>query len=135
LFSLDTSSDPSPILTIPPADSPVSPLAPPPAVDHVFDQTPDLSLAAPIALPPAVDPVFDQTPDLPLATPTNSPISPQEPAPPMDLVTDQTPPLPLCRSDRIKAPPAHLRDYSCFSAMLSLHEPHTYREACTNPLW
>jgi hypothetical protein len=28
-----------------------------------------------------------------------------------------------------------LRDYSCFSAVLSLHEPHTYREACTNPLW
>uniref|UniRef100_A0A2N9HQG6 Integrase catalytic domain-containing protein n=1 Tax=Fagus sylvatica TaxID=28930 RepID=A0A2N9HQG6_FAGSY len=43
--------------------------------------------------------------------------------------------LPLRRSDRVRAPPAHLRDYSCFSAVLSLHEPHTYREACTNPLW
>uniref|UniRef100_A0A2N9J1Q7 Reverse transcriptase Ty1/copia-type domain-containing protein n=1 Tax=Fagus sylvatica TaxID=28930 RepID=A0A2N9J1Q7_FAGSY len=52
-----------------------------------------------------------------------------------DPVTDQPPLLPLRRSDRVRAPPAHLRDYSCFSAVLSLHEPHTYREACTNPLW
>jgi hypothetical protein len=83
-----------------------------------------------------VDPVLDQTSDLPLAAPpADSPVSPQEPAPPVDPVTDQTPPLPLRRSDRVRAPPAHLRDYSCFSAVLSLHEPHTYREACTNPLW
>ena len=53
----------------------------------------------------------------------------------MDPVTDQTPLLPLRRSDQVRAPPAYLRDYSCFSAILSLHEPHTYREACTNPLW
>ena len=44
-------------------------------------------------------------------------------------------PLPLHRSNQVRAPPAHLRDYSYFSAVLSLHEPHTYREACTNPLW
>uniref|UniRef100_A0A2N9FKW5 CCHC-type domain-containing protein n=1 Tax=Fagus sylvatica TaxID=28930 RepID=A0A2N9FKW5_FAGSY len=65
----------------------------------------------------------------------DSPASPQKPAPPVDPVTDQTHLLPLRRSDRVRAPPAHLRDYSCFSAVLSLHEPHTYREACTNPLW
>uniref|UniRef100_A0A2N9J915 CCHC-type domain-containing protein n=1 Tax=Fagus sylvatica TaxID=28930 RepID=A0A2N9J915_FAGSY len=82
------------------------------------------------------DPVLDQTPDLPLAAPpADSPASPQELAPPVDPVTDQPPLLPLRRSDRVRAPPAHLRDYSCFSAVLSLHEPHTYREACTNPLW
>uniref|UniRef100_A0A2N9IBP6 Reverse transcriptase Ty1/copia-type domain-containing protein n=1 Tax=Fagus sylvatica TaxID=28930 RepID=A0A2N9IBP6_FAGSY len=88
------------------------------------------------APPLAVDPVLDQTPDLPLAAPpADSPASPQESAPPVDPVTDQPPLLPLRRSDRVRAPPAHLRDYSCFSAVLSLHEPHTYREACTNPLW
>uniref|UniRef100_A0A2N9GJX2 Integrase catalytic domain-containing protein n=1 Tax=Fagus sylvatica TaxID=28930 RepID=A0A2N9GJX2_FAGSY len=103
-----------PLFPISPADSPASPLAPPLAVDPVLDQTPDLPLAAP---------------------PADSPASPQEPAPPVDPVTDQTPLLPLRRSDRVRAPPAHLRDYSCFSAVLSLHEPHTYREACTNPLW
>ena len=53
----------------------------------------------------------------------------------MDLVTDQTPSLPLRRSDRVRAPPAHLQDYSCLSTVLSLHEPHTYRKVCTNPLW
>uniref|UniRef100_A0A2N9FQ07 Integrase catalytic domain-containing protein n=1 Tax=Fagus sylvatica TaxID=28930 RepID=A0A2N9FQ07_FAGSY len=103
-----------PLFPISPADSPTSPLAPPLAVDPVLDQTPDLPLAAP---------------------PADSPALPQEPAPPVDPVTDQPPLLPLRRSDRVRAPPAHLRDYSCFSAVLSLHEPHTYREACTNPLW
>uniref|UniRef100_A0A2N9J0X6 Integrase catalytic domain-containing protein n=1 Tax=Fagus sylvatica TaxID=28930 RepID=A0A2N9J0X6_FAGSY len=103
-----------PLFPISPADSPASPLAPPLAVDPVLDQTPDLPLAAP---------------------PADSPASPQQLAPPVDPVTDQTPLLPLRRSDRVRAPPAHLRDYSCFSAVLSLHEPHTYREACTNPLW
>ena len=50
----------------------------------------------------------------------------------MDPVTDQTPLLPFRRSEWVRAPLAHLRDYSCFSVVLSLHEPHTYREACTN---
>ena len=53
----------------------------------------------------------------------------------MDPVTDQTPLLPLRRSDRVRASPAHSRDYSYFSAVLSLHEPHDIREVCTNPLW
>uniref|UniRef100_A0A2N9G8X2 Reverse transcriptase Ty1/copia-type domain-containing protein n=1 Tax=Fagus sylvatica TaxID=28930 RepID=A0A2N9G8X2_FAGSY len=110
LFPHATSPDPSTILPISPADSPVSPLAP----------------------PLAVNPVLDQTLDLPLA---DSLTSPQEPALPVDPVTDQTPLLPLRRSDWVRAPPAYLRDYSCFSAVLSLHEPHTYREAYTNPHW
>uniref|UniRef100_A0A2N9G735 Reverse transcriptase Ty1/copia-type domain-containing protein n=1 Tax=Fagus sylvatica TaxID=28930 RepID=A0A2N9G735_FAGSY len=74
LFPHATSPDPSTILPISPADSPVSPLAP----------------------PLAVNPVLDQTLDLPLA---DSLTSPQEPALPVDPVTDQTPLLPLRRSD------------------------------------
>uniref|UniRef100_A0A2N9G2B9 Integrase catalytic domain-containing protein n=1 Tax=Fagus sylvatica TaxID=28930 RepID=A0A2N9G2B9_FAGSY len=94
---------PSPILPIPLVNSPVSPLAPPPIVDPVLDQTHDLPPAALIAPPLAVDPILDQTLDLSLAAPSaDSLISSQEPAPPF---------------------------------VLSLHEPHTYREACTNPLW
>jgi hypothetical protein len=103
-----------PSFPISPADSPASPLAPSLVVDLVLDQTPNLPLAV---------------------SPVDSPASPQEPAPPVDPVTDQTPLLPLHRSDWVRAPPAHLRDYSCFLAILSLHKPHTYREACTNPLW
>jgi hypothetical protein len=71
-----------PLFPISPADSSVSPLAPPLAVDPVLDQTPDLPLAAP---------------------PADSPASPQEPAPPVDPVTDQTSLLPIRRSDQSKS--------------------------------
>ena len=67
LFPHATSPDSFAILPISPVDSPVSPLAPPPAVDPVLDQTSDLPLATPLA---------------------DSLASPQEPAPPVDLVTD-----------------------------------------------
>ena len=136
MFPYDTSPDPFAILLIFHVDSPVSPLAPPLVVDPVLDQTSDLPLAAPLASPPVVDPILDQPSDLPfVAPPADSLVSPQEPTPSVDLVTDQTPPLPLRRSDRIRAPPAHLCNYTCFSVVLSLHEPHTYRKACINPLW
>uniref|UniRef100_A0A2N9EYM6 Reverse transcriptase Ty1/copia-type domain-containing protein n=1 Tax=Fagus sylvatica TaxID=28930 RepID=A0A2N9EYM6_FAGSY len=115
--------DPFTILPIPSANSPVSPLAPPPAVDPILNQTLDLPLATPLTAPPVVDLVLDQTPDLPLATPPAAPpvvdpvldqtfdlplaappadslVSPQEPTPPVDPVTNQTLPLPLHRSDR-----------------------------------
>ena len=59
LFSHDTSPDPSVILLIPLLDSPVSPLAPPPVVDPVLDQTSDLPLATPLASPSVMDPILD----------------------------------------------------------------------------
>ena len=63
LFSHDTSPDPSVILLIPPLDSLVSPLAPPPVVDPVLDQTSDLPLATPpatpLASPSVMDPILD----------------------------------------------------------------------------
>ena len=114
MFPHATSPDPSTILHIYLVDSPVPPLTPPLAIDHVLDQTPDLPLTA---------------------SPIDSPASPQEPVPPVDPITDQTPLLSFCFFDRVRAPPAHLRDYSCFSAVFSLHKPHTYRKAYTNPLW
>ena len=93
-------------------------------------------LVSPLAPSLAVDPVLDQTLDLPLAAlVADSSALPQEPTPPVDPVTDQTLLLPLRRSDWVRAPRAHLSDYSYFSAVLSLHEPYTYRKACTNPLW
>ena len=39
------------------------------------------------------------------------------------------------RSIRVRAPPSHLTDYHCYFTLTTLHEPHTYREASTNPLW
>jgi hypothetical protein len=38
-------------------------------------------------------------------------------------------------SNRVRVPPAHLHDYHCFSVLATLHEPHSYREASSYPLW
>jgi hypothetical protein len=41
----------------------------------------------------------------------------------------------LCRSTQVKSLPFHLQDFQCFHALAALHEPHSYHEASTNPLW
>ena len=38
-------------------------------------------------------------------------------------------------STRVRSIPTHLLDYHCYTALATLHEPHTYREASTDPLW
>jgi hypothetical protein len=45
-----------------------------------------------------------------------------------------TSPPALRRSTRVKSLPSHLQDFYCFHALAALHEPHSYREASTNPL-
>ena len=35
----------------------------------------------------------------------------------------------------VRSIPAHLLDYHYYTALTTLHEPHTYREASTDPLW
>jgi hypothetical protein len=83
------------------------------------------------------DPVRDYTPppnssDVPslvLSPAAGSPASDPAPSAPSESPTD------LRRSTRVRAPPSHLTDYHCYFALATLHEPHTYREASTNPLW
>ena len=53
------------------------------------------------------------------------------PTPPEDHAQD----IPPCHSTRVRSIPAHLLDYHCYIALATLHEPHTYREDSTNPLW
>ena len=36
---------------------------------------------------------------------------------------------------RVRSIPTHLLDYHCYTVLATLHEPHTYREASTDPLW
>lgn len=36
---------------------------------------------------------------------------------------------------RIREPLAKLCDYHCFSTLVSLHEPHSYCEPGSDPLW
>ena len=45
-----------------------------------------------------------------------------------------TEPIPR-RSTRVRQPPVHFQDYHCYYALVMLHEPRSYREASTNPLW
>ena len=42
---------------------------------------------------------------------------------------------PTCYSIRVRFILAHLLNYHCYTALTSLHEPHTYRKASIDPLW
>ena len=53
------------------------------------------------------------------------------PAPPKDHAQD----IPPLHSTRVRSIPTHLLDYHCYTALTTLHEPHTYREASIDPLW
>lgn len=43
--------------------------------------------------------------------------------------------LPLVTLLGVKALLSHLYNYHCYSAIATLHEPHSFREDSTNPLW
>lgn len=70
---------------------------------------------------PMPPPQVDVSPADPAPAPTNSESQPLECSP--------------SRSTRVRNPPTYLRDYHCFAALVSLYEPQSYKEACTNPLW
>ena len=61
----------------------------------------------------------------------NPELGPPAPASPEDLAQD----IPSCHSTRVRSIPAHLLDYHCYTALATLHEPHTYRKASIDPLW
>ena len=44
-------------------------------------------------------------------------------------------PAPALPEDLTQDIPAHLLDYHCCTTLATLHEPHTYCEASTDPLW
>ena len=67
--------------------------------------------------------VDDELPHLELGSPA--------PAPPEDPPQD----IPPCHSTRVRSILTHLLDYHCYTALTTLHEPQTYREASTDPLW
>ena len=52
-------------------------------------------------------------------------------APPKDLAKD----IPPHHSTPVRYIPGHLLDYHCYTALATLHEPHTYHKASTDPLW
>uniref|UniRef100_A0A2N9HCJ2 Reverse transcriptase Ty1/copia-type domain-containing protein n=1 Tax=Fagus sylvatica TaxID=28930 RepID=A0A2N9HCJ2_FAGSY len=99
------------------------------------------SSMTPIFTDPSIDlypdPVRDSAPpssssDVPslvLSLAASSPDLDPAPSAPSESPTD------IHRSTRVRAPPSHLSDYHCYFALATLHEPHTYHEASTNPLW
>ncbi|KAL5733172.1 hypothetical protein ACOSP7_032514 [Xanthoceras sorbifolium] len=66
-------------------------------------------------------------------------LSPTSDPPVLDLVAPPSPESPvgpeLRRSTRVSIHPPCLIDYHCSFALATLYEPHTYREALTDPLW
>jgi len=56
--------------------------------------------------------------------------APTEPAPVVDIV-----PISSRHSTRVRNPPPSLNNYHCYSAIATIHEPSSYREASTNPIW
>ncbi|KAL4582843.1 hypothetical protein LXL04_007404 [Taraxacum kok-saghyz] len=64
-------------------------------------------------------------------TTTSQPIpesSPQSPDPLNNPSLDTRP-------QRVRHIPSHLRDFHCYATLFSHHEPSSYKEAITNPLW
>jgi hypothetical protein len=48
---------------------------------------------------------------------------------------DPAPATTLRCSSRVTSLPSHLHYFHCYTALATLHEPHSYREAFFNPLW
>ena len=97
------------------------------------DSLPDLFPEIPSPSVESINPISDESPPVeptsdesPTADPTfdESPFS----APVVNLVNTTT--LEPRRSHWV-----NLRDFHCFSAFATLHEPHTFREAFSDPLW
>uniref|UniRef100_A0A2N9EWG0 Reverse transcriptase Ty1/copia-type domain-containing protein n=1 Tax=Fagus sylvatica TaxID=28930 RepID=A0A2N9EWG0_FAGSY len=65
----------------------------------------------------------DESPHSFVVSPTSAPFE------------DPAPVSTLRRSSRVTFIPSHLRDFHCYTALATLHEPHSYLEASINPLW
>ncbi|RVW98037.1 Retrovirus-related Pol polyprotein from transposon RE1 [Vitis vinifera] len=59
-----------------------------------------------------------------------------EPGSPAPVLPEDPPQdIPPRHSTRVRSIPPHLLDYHCYTALATLHEPQTYREASIDPLW
>ena len=77
----------------------------------------------------APPPSSSDVPSLVLSPAVGSPDSNFTSSAPLEFLTD------IRRSTQVRAPLSHLTDYHCYLALATLHKPHSYHEASTNPLW
>ena len=89
--------------------------------DPPLDFSPDIFDASPRQV--ADEQIDDELPHLEPGSP--APALPEDP--PQDI--------PPRHSTRVRSIPPYLLDYYCYTALATLHEPQTYREASTDPLW
>ncbi|RVW74986.1 Retrovirus-related Pol polyprotein from transposon TNT 1-94 [Vitis vinifera] len=89
--------------------------------DPPLDFSPDIFDASPRQV--ADEQIDDELPHFEPGSP--APALPEDP--PQDI--------PPRHSTRVRSIPPHLLDYHCYTALATLHEPQTYREASTDPLW
>ena len=89
--------------------------------DPPLDSSPDIFYASPRQVEDQQ--VDDELPHLKPGSPA--------PTPPEDPPQD----IPPHHSTRVRFILTHLLNYHCYTALTTLHEPQTYREASTDPLW
>uniref|UniRef100_A0A2N9J561 Integrase catalytic domain-containing protein n=1 Tax=Fagus sylvatica TaxID=28930 RepID=A0A2N9J561_FAGSY len=94
------------------------------AVNPISDESPSADPSSDVS--PTTDPTFDESP---LSAPAANPVNTTAPEPRRSHRVSTLP------SHRVSTLPSHLRDFHCFSAFATLHEPHTFREASSDPLW
>ena len=61
--------------------------------------------------------------------------TPTEDATFIDHVSQSTIPRLIWQSTWVRELPHHLRDYHCYYTIFSHHEPSSYKEVISNPLW
>ena len=112
----------------PPVVAPDSPVV---ALDSLIDffvQSPDI--IDPFPSSPFHELVEDEQVEDELRNP-NPELGSPAPASPEDLAQD----IPPRHSTQVRSIPAYLLDYHCYTALATLHDPHTYHEASTDLLW
>ncbi|WKA04900.1 hypothetical protein VitviT2T_022897 [Vitis vinifera] len=80
--------------------------------------------------------IFDASPKQVADEQINHELPHFEPGSPAPTLPEDPPQdIPPRHSTRVRSIPPHLLDYHCYTALATLHEPQTYREASTDPLW
>ncbi|GFS41192.1 hypothetical protein Acr_00g0072940 [Actinidia rufa] len=104
--------------------SEISKTPPPSGLGRPLFTYPSLDIILPVTSPsPAGSPPSPSLPSRIMAVPDVSPPA----APP------SVPCPPVRSSTRVRTAPSHLRDYHCYFALSTLHEPRNFREASSNP--